>query len=261
MATPKNLALCVTCGTQFGIPFDERPSTCRMCNKTKVANTRQEPRQFVPPSGQSWTTLEKLQANHRNEFKQDEHDGRIWSIFSKPQITISQRAVFIKTEHGNKFDCPVYLAAEDQEWLNREDTEYRRVFFDGETQDILPGVTMVKLGGHFPGSSVLHWNNNIFTGDTIGISLSGLNRAHHNENHQIFLFHYAFPNYIPLGPTAMRLIWKRLCPWDFTSVYSLFFTTTVHESSVKEIILESMKRQAIHQENDAHPLMQEQIEA
>ncbi|KAM0306226.1 hypothetical protein ACHAPM_000787 [Fusarium culmorum] len=265
MATPKNLALFVTCGTQFGIPFDERPSTCRMCN---------EPRQFVPPSGQSWTALEKLQANHRNEFKQDEHDGRIWSIFSKPQIAIGQRAVFIKTEHGNvlwdcislsddetiqfvnshgakKFDCPVYLVAEDQEWLNREDTEHRRVFFDGETQDILPGVTMVKLGGHFPGSSVLHWNNNI----------SGLNRAHHNENHQIFLFHYAFPNFIPLGPTAMRLMWKRLRPWDFTSVYSLFFTTTVHESSVKEIILESMKRQAMHQKNDAHPLMQEQIEA
>ncbi|RGP74751.1 metallo-beta-lactamase family [Fusarium sporotrichioides] len=294
MAVPKDLSLCVTCGTQFDIPFDQRPSTCRMCN---------EPRQFVPPSGQSWTTLEKLQANHRNEFKQDEYDGRIWSIFSKPQVAIGQRAIFIKTEHGNvlwdcislldeetiqfirshgglkaiaishphfysthlewarEFDCPVYLAAQDQEWLNREDTEHRRVLFDGETQDILAGVTMVKLGGHFPGSSILHWNDNIFTGDTIGISLSGLNRSHHNKNHQVFFFHYAFPNFIPLGPTAMRLMWKRLRPWDFTAVYSLFFTTTVHEPDVKKIILESMKRQAMHQENDTHPLMQEQLEA
>jgi glyoxylase-like metal-dependent hydrolase (beta-lactamase superfamily II) len=62
---------------------------------------------------------------------------------------------------AQEFQCPVYLAHEDQEWLNREDTDNRRVFFKGETQNILPGVNMVKVGGHFPGSSVLHWNKNI----------------------------------------------------------------------------------------------------
>jgi hypothetical protein len=167
------------------------------------ANLVQEPRQFVPPSGQSWTTLEKLQATHKNQFKQDDKDSRIWSIFSTPQVAIGQRAIFIQTEAGNvlwdcislldqetidfinsrgglaaiaishphfysthlewarEFDCPVYLAHEDQEWLNREDTEGRRIFVEGETKTILPGVNLVKLGGHFPGSSVLHWNDKI----------------------------------------------------------------------------------------------------
>lgn len=64
-------------------------------------------------------------------------------------------------EWAKKFDCPVYLAAEDQEWLNREDEEGRRIFYEGETQKILEGATMVKLGGHFPGSSALHWNGNL----------------------------------------------------------------------------------------------------
>lgn len=184
------------------------PAACVMyvsppVGECETTNMVQEPRQFVPPSGQSWTTLEELQTTHKNEFKQDENDKRIWSIFSTPQMAIGQRAVFIQTESGNvlwdcislldqdtidfikshgglaaiaishphfysthlewarEFYCPVYLAYDDQEWLNRRDTENRRIFFQGETQEILPSVTMIKLGGHFPGSSVLHWNNNI----------------------------------------------------------------------------------------------------
>ena len=64
-------------------------------------------------------------------------------------------------EWAAEFECPVYLAYEDQEWLNREDTGGRRVFLEDETRSLIPGVTMVKLGGHFPGSSALHWNGNL----------------------------------------------------------------------------------------------------
>lgn len=64
-------------------------------------------------------------------------------------------------EWAHEFDCPIYLAAEDQEWLNRVDSEHRRIFYKGETIEILPGATMVKLGGHFPGSSALFWNGNL----------------------------------------------------------------------------------------------------
>lgn len=45
--------------------------------------------------------------------------------------------------------------------MNREDVEERRRFVEGEVNEILPGATMVKLGGHFPGSSMLHWNDMI----------------------------------------------------------------------------------------------------
>lgn len=144
-----------------------------------------------------------MQPKYKNEIKQDEVDGRIWSIFSTPQFAIGQRAVFIETEAGNvlwdcislldqptinfikskgglkaiaishphfysthlewaqEFNCPVYLAEEDQEWINRDDETGHRRFVSGLTQEILPGVTMVKLGGHFPGSSALHWNGNL----------------------------------------------------------------------------------------------------
>jgi len=56
-------------------------------------------------------------------------------------------------------------------------------------------------------------------------------------------------------------MWNRLRPWDFTAVYSLFFRTTVREPNVKDLILESMQRQAKYQENDGHPLLEEKPSA
>lgn len=163
----------------------------------------QEPRQFLPPSGQAWTSLGNMQGGYKNCIEQDPVNPKMWSIFTRPQFAIGQRAILLETPTGNvlwdcisfldqqtidfiksrgglkaiaishphfytshlawaeAFDCPVYLAAEDAEWLNTDDPHVKRVFVDSDTQEILPGVTMVKLGGHFPGSSVLHWDNMI----------------------------------------------------------------------------------------------------
>lgn len=144
-----------------------------------------------------------MQSSYKNEIKQDDVDGRIWSIFSSPQFAIGQRAVLIETEAGNvlwdcislldsdtidfiksrgglkaiaishphfysthlewarEFNCPVYLAEEDQEWINHDDQDGHRQFVSGPSLEILPGVNVIKLGGHFPGSSALHWSKNL----------------------------------------------------------------------------------------------------
>ena len=54
------------------------------------------------------------------------------------------------------FDCPVYLARDDEEWLNRTDSMERRKYIEGRVEKIVDGVTAIKTGGHFPGSLVLH---------------------------------------------------------------------------------------------------------
>ena len=51
------------------------------------------------------------------------------------------------------FNCPVYISAEDQEWRMRNDSV--QICWTGQTLSILPNVTAVKVGGHFPGSSHL----------------------------------------------------------------------------------------------------------
>jgi hypothetical protein len=47
------------CGTQYP-PSEAPPDTCLICT---------DERQFVPASGQSWTTLERLRNAHSNKFR------------------------------------------------------------------------------------------------------------------------------------------------------------------------------------------------
>lgn len=196
-----------------------------------------------------------MQSSYKNEIKQDDVDGRIWSIFSSPQFAIGQRAVFIETEAGNvlwdcislldsdtidfiksrgglkaiaishphfysthlewarEFDCPVYLAEEDQEWINRDDEDGRRQFVTGPSLEILSGVNVVKLGGHFPGSSALHWNKNLVSRKNHTASISPfhlmplhLDPVSSNRN----LVRRMFPN-----ANSMLLVCRRL-HWNFS---------------------------------------------
>ena len=54
--------ICSTCGTQYP-PSDAPPAQCPVC---------EDERQFIPPEGQSWTTLERLRISHHNGFRQYE---------------------------------------------------------------------------------------------------------------------------------------------------------------------------------------------
>jgi hypothetical protein len=81
--------ICTACGTQYP-PSDAPPDACTIC---------QEERQYVPPTGQSWTTLENLGARHFNSFRQHE-DGLI-GIGTQPNFAIGQRALIVCTPHGN----------------------------------------------------------------------------------------------------------------------------------------------------------------
>ena len=63
---------------------------------------------------------------------------------------------------------PIYLHAADRQWAMRADPVVR--FWDGDTKSIGPGVTLVRLGGHFDGGTVLHWAD---WSDGRGVLLSG----------------------------------------------------------------------------------------
>ena len=60
---------------------------------------------------------------------------------------------------------------DDQEWLcQKPPTPQTLRLIDGSsgtTVELLPGVTAIKTGGHFPGSLVLHWERKLFIADTI----------------------------------------------------------------------------------------------
>jgi hypothetical protein len=88
-------------------------------------------------------------------------------------------------------------------------------FFGSETLELLPGVTVVRCGGHFPGSSVLHWADGaggkgaLFTADTINVV----------ADRRWVTFLYSYPNQIPLGETAVRGIVAAVEPFAFDRIH------------------------------------------
>src|SRR4028119_854476 len=86
--------LWTACGTQYP-PSDASPEVCLICT---------DERQFVPASGQSWTTLERLRTTHSNEFRRPAPG--LTSIETTPTFGIGQRAILAQTPAGNVlWDC------------------------------------------------------------------------------------------------------------------------------------------------------------
>ena len=86
--------ICTACGTQYP-ESAQVPAHCVMC---------EEERQYVPPRGQTWTTLEALRQTHTNTFR--EYEKGIIGIGSTPAFAIGQRALFVRTDNGNiLWDC------------------------------------------------------------------------------------------------------------------------------------------------------------
>ncbi|KAL9028208.1 MAG: hypothetical protein Q9196_003399 [Gyalolechia fulgens] len=259
-----HLPICTACGSQYdaapggGIPFN-----CKICD---------DPRQFVPPAGQQWTTLETLRqdSNRSNRWETSPYNPKIWSIWTEPKIRDlgGLEAVVISHPHfyttyvdwATVFDCPVYVSELDREWICQEAPEANMVkFIRGASEPILPGVTAITAGGHFPGSLVLHWDDQLFIADTI----QTIPAAHTPEPRPLgqtsFTFQWSIPNMIPLDPDTIFGIWESIRSYDFRTTYGAFNGMPVRDDRVKERILESMKTQVRHMGWKEHHLLNEQV--
>ena len=258
--------ICTACGTQFP-PSEGPPAHCPVCD---------EERQFIPPEGQSWTTLERLRISHLNGFYQ--HEPGLIGIGTQPKFAIGQRALLLCTPEGNiLWDCisliddatvtlikglgglraiaishphfyttlvdwsrafgnmPVHLHADDAKWVMQPDGCIK--FWQGETFELLKGVTLVRGGGHFPGGTMLHW--------AAGAGGKGVvcsaDIATVNLDRKSFTFMRSYPNHIPLSEKGVRAIGAALMPLAFDRVYSHFFERVI-QSGAKQILQSSVER-------------------
>ena len=86
--------ICTACGTQHA-ESERPPAHCVIC---------EEERQYIPPRGQTWTTLDALRQGHTNTFH--EYEKGIIGIGSTPAFAIGQRALLVRTDSGNVlWDC------------------------------------------------------------------------------------------------------------------------------------------------------------
>jgi glyoxylase-like metal-dependent hydrolase (beta-lactamase superfamily II) len=86
--------ICVTCGVQYP-DTDRLPGGCPIC---------EDERQYVGWHGQQWTTMAEIARGHRVVSRNEEAD--LVGIGVEPSFAIGQRALLVRTPHGNVlWDC------------------------------------------------------------------------------------------------------------------------------------------------------------
>jgi hypothetical protein len=239
--------LCSTCGTQFA-ERDTPPSACPIC---------EDERQYVPATGQAWTTLDRLRRTHTNGWRALEPG--LMAVMSFPGFGINQRALLVRTPEGNilwdcialldeataqviralgglagiaishphyyttmvewgrTFGCPVWLHAADRAHVMRDDPEMLR-FWEGESQALVPGVTLHRLGGHFAGGTIAHWAG---AGGGRGALLSG-DILQVLPDNKFLGFMRSYPCLIPLPPEEVTRMEARCAALPFEAIYGAF---------------------------------------
>lgn len=260
--------ICTACGTQFPQSATP-PSHCPICT---------DERQFVPPSGQSWTTLESLGRRHFNYYRQLEPN--LIGLCTTPQFAIGQRALILKTPKGNiLWEClsllddatmqiihglgglagiaishPHYYSAmvdwsrafgDVPVYLHAADREWvmrpdkSLVFWSDERLELAEGVTLIRCGGHFAGGTVLHWRAG---GNGRGALMTG-DIIMVVPNRNLVSFMRSYPNLIPMSAGAVERVGSALRPFQFETIYGAFFDRDIR-SNGKEIVNRSVDRYA-----------------
>jgi hypothetical protein len=263
--------ICTACGMQYAESDKDPnlpPAQCAICD---------EERQYVPPRGQTWTTLDALARSHMNSMR--EYEPGIIGIGAG--FAIGQRALLLRTAGGNvlwdcvatldaatvtaikafggiqaiaishphfyttmvewarAFDCHIHLNAADRQWIMRPDPAI--YLWEGDTFKLWDGVTLIRCGGHFEGGTVLHWAQGASgRGQGKGIVCSGdiLTVA---TDRKWLSFMRSYPNFIPLSAREVAHIGKAMAPYAFDTLYGHYFDRVIPKDA-KAVLEKSVAR-------------------
>ena len=258
--------ICMTCGVQYAAT-DAPPEHCPIC---------EDERQYIGLKGQRWTTIAEMQKNFHNRVEevdsnitgigtvpsfaigqrgllvQTPNGNVLWDCVSLlDDATVKAiksrggiRAIAVSHPHtvgslvewSQAFDhTPIYWHADNREWVMRPDPAFE--FWEGETCEIMNGLTLVRCGGHYPGSDVLHWADGaegrgaLLTGDTIYVV----------QDRRFVSFMYSYPNLIPLNAKAVQHIVDTVEPLAFDRIYGGWWDSIVR-TDAKAAVKRSAER-------------------
>jgi hypothetical protein len=139
------------------------------------------------------------------------------------------------TEWSRAFDVPVHVHAADREWIMRSDGQLK--LWEGETLKLLPDVTLIRGGGHFSGSSMLHWAKGAGGRGVLCASDTAYVAA--DRSHVSFMRSY--PNLLPLPAQNVKNIAAALAPFAFDMMFGNFFESVI-QTGAKEAVERSVAR-------------------
>lgn len=250
---------CAACAVEYP-DMATPPPRCPICD---------DERQYVPRSGQAWTSLDELS---RTGYKLviDEVEPGLYGVSGSPAVGIGQRALLLQTNAGNLLwdptgfvdeasaelvrglggvaviaashphmfgaqlewsrlfgDAPVMVAEADRDWVQRPGAAIHfwggRRFrggtdFGGGIEEVLPGVTLRVVGGHFPGSAVVYWDAGA---DGRGVVLSG-DTIFPTPDGKWATFMRSYPNSIPLSAAVVDRVANAVTDRPFDRLYGNF---------------------------------------
>ena len=241
------VVICQTCAVEHA----QRTEVCAICA---------DERQWVPAEGQLWTTLEGCaQAGHQTHLSELEAD--LFGLTVVPKVGIGQQSHLVRTpagcvlwdpvgfvdqaaidqirelgglcavaaSHPHMFGVqvqwsaafggvPVLVTQPNLEWVRRPDPVIRS--WSG-TYEITEGLTLHQLGGHFPGSAVLHWA----AGASGAGLLFGSDTVQANPDRASVTFMRSYPNRIPLSAAVVDRIASAVGRLSYDRLYDNFGRT------------------------------------
>ncbi len=254
--------ICTACGTQFpdsALP----PPQCLICR---------EERQYVPARGQSWITHAALSKSHLNSFREYEPGvigigagfaigqrallvrtaggNVLWdcvSTLDAATVTVVKalggvQAIAISHPHfytamgewSRAFGgAPIFLSAADKDWILNPNPAV--TLWQGDTHKLWDGVTLIRCGGHFPGGTVMHWQNGkrgvVCSGDILSVT----------TDRKWLSFMRSYPNFIPLSAREVEAIGAAMQPFAFDTIYGHYFDRVI-ETDAKAVLEKSVAR-------------------
>ena len=242
--------ICETCGTQYA-DSPTPPDRCAIC---------EDERQYVGWQGQRWTTHEALAAKYRLRIEDDagllgvglptefaipqralllpaDLGNVLWECVS---LVTDEAIAAVRARGGVDLmaishphfytsmvewsealgGVPILLHEADREWVQRPSKHIR--FWSGDELKLSHDVTLLRVGGHFDGSTALHWKRGprgatLLPGDALQVVL--------DRRHVTFM--YSYPNYMPMRRQDVERMQLLLEGYDFDDVFGFTWNRNI----------------------------------
>ncbi|TKK69312.1 MBL fold metallo-hydrolase [Ilyomonas limi] len=244
--------ICTTCGVQYP-PAEKVPERCIIC---------EDDRQYVLPSGQHWTTLQRINQQYKNIIEQIAEG--VYAIYTTPSFAIGQRAHLVQSPDGNiLWDCitnidkstiaiinalggikaiaishPHYFST-IVEWskafddvpvyVNALDEHWltRRSpaiqLWNEQELHLWDNIKLIRCGGHFPGAAVMY----------VPVGKGALfvgDTIQVTPGCNDVSFMYSYPNMIPLQQKDIVQIKQAIEHVDYNVMYGAFGKYITHNA-------------------------------